>query len=233
MKITEITNTHRHEENGNVFYFDDDGKFHRDNDLPAIEWKNGTKEWYQHGERSRGPGAVEGAPPAVIGANGSKAWYYDGQQYDPLSGELYDNDDTARWYDDNNKLVKTRSHKKVASGNIEYVEHEIGKRPMVHVVTPRGDHTWFNMQGKVHRDDDLPAHTDFTGAKHWYKNGQLHRDNDLPAIEKPNGGKEWYRNGKLHRDGGKPAVVYKNKVEYWVDGKSSKTFDDADWRKHL
>ena len=34
---------------GNKFWFQN-GKFHRDGDLPAIEWASGDKEWYKNGE---------------------------------------------------------------------------------------------------------------------------------------------------------------------------------------
>ena len=46
------------------------GKLHRDGGLPAIEWANGTKEWWVNDKRHR-----EGGLPAVESANGSKVWY--------------------------------------------------------------------------------------------------------------------------------------------------------------
>ena len=36
---------------------------------------------------------------------------------------------------------------------------------------------------------------EFSNKKIWYKNGKLHRDNDLPAIEYSNGDKVWCKNG--------------------------------------
>jgi antitoxin component YwqK of YwqJK toxin-antitoxin module len=39
--------------------------------------------------------------------------------------------------------------------------------------------------------------TDSIGTVHWYQNGRLHRDNDLPAIECADGTKYWYQNGEL------------------------------------
>jgi hypothetical protein len=58
------------------WYFN--GKFHRDNGLPAIEWANGDKEWYVNGKCHR-----EGGLPAVEDANGHKEWYINGVQYYP------------------------------------------------------------------------------------------------------------------------------------------------------
>jgi len=41
---------------------------------------------------------------------------------------------------------------------------------------------------------DLP--TEFpNGDKMWYKNGKLHRENDLPAIEYKNGDRVWFIDG--------------------------------------
>ena len=71
-------------------------------------------------------------------------------------------------------------------------------------------HYWFK-NGKLHRDNDLPAIIFGIGDRYWYKNGELHRDNDLPAIICENGDQFWYKNGKLHRDNDLPA-------EIWIDG---------------
>jgi hypothetical protein len=72
------------------------------------------------------------------------------------------------------------------------------------------------MNGKLHRDNDLPAIEDAYGDKLWYINGKLHRDNGLPAVEYSNGSKEWCVNGKLHRLGGLPAREYANgTVKEW------------------
>jgi len=58
-------------------YMDDD-KFiiHRDNDLPAIEWANGSKAWYVNGQRHR-----DNNLPAIEWASGDKAWYVNGQRH--------------------------------------------------------------------------------------------------------------------------------------------------------
>jgi len=41
------------DDNGNRYWFDKDGKRHRDNDLPAIIWKDGSKFWFKHGQYIR------------------------------------------------------------------------------------------------------------------------------------------------------------------------------------
>lgn len=50
------------------------GKFHRDGDLPAVEWDDGGKEWYQNGKIHR-----EKDDPAIIRSNGDKEWWVNGR----------------------------------------------------------------------------------------------------------------------------------------------------------
>jgi len=40
-------------DNGDKYWYDDKGKFHRDNDLPAIVWIGNVNCWYFHGKRHR------------------------------------------------------------------------------------------------------------------------------------------------------------------------------------
>jgi len=49
-------------------YKDADGNIHRDGDLPAVEYRTGRKEWYQHGVQHRDDGK-----PAVTG-KGDEYW---------------------------------------------------------------------------------------------------------------------------------------------------------------
>lgn len=68
---------HKHQKkNGRYKEYDDiiwykDGKYHRDNDLPAYEEKEGTQAWYVHGKLHR-----ENDSPAIIRANGTKEWFF-------------------------------------------------------------------------------------------------------------------------------------------------------------
>jgi hypothetical protein len=57
-------------EYGNKYYYKDRQMaiFHRE-DGPAVEWWDGSKEWWLNGERHREDG------PAVECADGYKAWY--------------------------------------------------------------------------------------------------------------------------------------------------------------
>ena len=51
-------------------------KIHRDNDLPAVEWKDGVKVWYINDYIHRMTG------PAIEYSDGSKAWYINGEHID-------------------------------------------------------------------------------------------------------------------------------------------------------
>jgi hypothetical protein len=78
-----------------------------------------------------------------------------------------------------------------------------------------GNKTWYNENGELHRDNDLPAVEFINGDTEWYANGKLHRLNNLPAIENVNGDKLWNENGKCHHLGGLPAIEYANGRKEW------------------
>lgn len=52
-------------------------------------------------------------------------------------------------------------------------------------------------------------------AKEWYCYGRLHRDNDLPAHVHSCGYKAWYRYGSWHREGGGPAQIFQDGRRKW------------------
>lgn len=85
-------------------------------------------------------------------------------------------------------------------------------------IEKKGNLTFYYKDGKLHRDDDLPA---IEGPKYkaWYKEGLVHRDGALPAIES-DVYKEWWRNGLLYRDDNLPAIERKDgSKEWWRYGK--------------
>lgn len=78
-----------------------------------------------------------------------------------------------------------------------------------------GDQWWFQ-NGLRHRDGDQPAWiSQDESTKEWYQNGKLHRDGDQPAVIGSDGTKEWYQNGKLHRDGDQPAIIEADGAQEW------------------
>ena len=58
-------------ESGTKTWFNEEGEYHRDHG-PAIEYTDGTKEYYLYGKRHREDG------PAIEYSNGTKWWYLNG-----------------------------------------------------------------------------------------------------------------------------------------------------------
>jgi len=82
------------------------------------------------------------------------------------------------------------------------------------IIKADGEKLWYK-NGKRHRDNDLPAAIWKDGTQVYYKNDRLHRDNDLPAVIYPDGTKEWYKNDKQHRDNDLPAIIYFDGSKEW------------------
>lgn len=78
---------------------------------------------------------------------------------------------------------------------------------MTYKITNSLSQVW-SKNGKLHRDNDLPAVIRKDGTREWWVNGERHRENDLPAYIDFIGNKSWYKNGLLHRDGDFPAVEF-------------------------
>ena len=74
----------------------------------------------------------------------------------------------------------------------------------------------------------IESHTYPSGTKVWTRNGKLHRDNGLPAIERANGCREWWVRGKRRRCGGLPAVIEANGMKIYL-GESWDEFGSS-WR---
>ena len=63
---------------GNKFWYKN-GKWHRDDDLPAIEWADGSKNWYKNNLYHR-----DNNLPAIEYSNSTKFWYKNGIRYYPI-----------------------------------------------------------------------------------------------------------------------------------------------------
>jgi hypothetical protein len=89
-----------------------------------------------------------------------------------------------------------------------------------------GSQKWYDGDGKLHRNCDLPAWVEQDGWQAWYKHGQQHRDGDMAAEMWPDGTKWWYQHGAKHRDGDMPAVVWPDGHQAWhKHGKLHRSFD--------
>jgi hypothetical protein len=83
---------------------------------------------------------------------------------------------------------------------------------------------WYDLNKKIHRNNDKPAAILYNGTKFWYRHGLTHRDSDKPAVM-GNDGYRWYKNGKLHRDYDLPAIIE-------VDVSTFPIYVSMDWYKN-
>jgi len=115
------------DEHGNEFWKLPSGDYHRENDLPAIERVNGTKEWWLNGKLHR-----DNDLPAYEHVGGDKAWYVngechrtngpaveyaDGDKYWWLEGIRY----TEEKYNEKVKKYKTEDKENINSYSQEYL----------------------------------------------------------------------------------------------------------------
>jgi len=89
--------------------------------------------------------------------------------------------------------------------------HKDGDLPAIKYTN--GTQFWYK-NGQLHREDDLPAIILENGSQEWWKNDQPHREGDLPAVH-ADGSQWWYKNGQLHREGDLPAIIYANGSQFW------------------
>ena len=79
---------------GNVIiYTNACGEYHR-LDGPAVEWSDGTKEWYQNGHLHRLDG------PAYEGANGEREWRIEGKLHRLDGPAIEYSDGSKQWWID-------------------------------------------------------------------------------------------------------------------------------------
>ncbi len=119
------------------------GQCHRDNDLPAIIYANGTQQWYQHDKLHR-----DNDLPAIIYADGTQQWYQHGQRHrdNDLPAVIRANG-TQQWYH-HNELHRNNDLPAVTYAN--------------------GTQKWYQ-RGKLHRDNDLPAIIWADGTQQWWR----------------------------------------------------------------
>ncbi len=87
---------------------DKNGLSHRDNDLPAIEYDNGIKCWYQNGKLHR-----ENDLPAIEGYDGTKCWYKNDNAHRIGNPAIIYHDNTERFYINGIKYTKENYWKEI------------------------------------------------------------------------------------------------------------------------
>jgi hypothetical protein len=107
------------------------GKLHRDGDMPAVIRTNGEQQWFQNGKRHR-----DHDLPAIIYTCGTQKWYQNDKLHrdNDLPAEMYASG-TQKWYQ-NDKLQR--------DNDLPAIVHEDGSKE------------WFQ-NGKRHRSNNKPA----------------------------------------------------------------------------
>lgn len=154
-----------------------DGKLHRDGDLPAFRFRGYPRRTEWW---KYGMKHRDGDQPAVIVETWRLEWWQNDLRHrENVQPAIVLADGTREWW-------------------------LLGKKYMV--AWPWGKRSWYR-DGKLHRDDDLPAVIEADGSQMWYQHGKLHRRGDRPAVVWANGSQHWWKRGMLHREDGQPAIV--------------------------
>jgi hypothetical protein len=93
------------------------GKIHRE-DGPAVEYVDGSKEWYLNDKLHREDG------PAMEWANGSKSWWLNGKLHREDGPAMEWADGDKSWYL-NGKQVTKEEHKRMTSKVVEMASVEM------------------------------------------------------------------------------------------------------------
>jgi len=87
---------------GNQRWYNKADQLHRENDLPAVIYKNGSKEWWKNGKRHR-----ENDMPAVININGYNAWLVNGVSHRENDKPATIWADGSRFWYKNDELIRS------------------------------------------------------------------------------------------------------------------------------
>jgi hypothetical protein len=200
------------------YHYDEEGRLHRDDDLPAIEKASGFRAWFRHGV----PWRKDPTLPHEIDQYGTMMW----RDADNL---LHRDDDLPAY------VTKTGQMKWIRHGKYWRADPNKPHR-IINVIC---EHQWLETDvsvehAQLHRDNDLPALIQYNPSgtiklQNWFRRGEPWRpDPALPHGVNAESTMIWYdADKKLHRDDDNPAVVYSNGTMTWfqhgVPGRSDPT----------
>ncbi len=220
-------------EKGDKFWYNIEGKLHRDGDKPAIIRTNGVQEWWRNGQRHRNGDkpAIEAisatgwwrewykddkrhryGKPAMESSRGIKCFYNKGKLVKDETIPLIEHRVDWEFLKDIRKIWKRIGHEGVPNPDCNCGFLGPGK-PHFCLHEKDGNKFWLSW-GVLHREDDLPAVELKDGTKEWWIWGKRHRKG-APAVVRANGNKEWWWFGKRHREGDKPAIELKDGDKLW------------------
>jgi len=152
------------------YWYEFDGKIHRDDDCPAVVYHG--VEWWKNGHRHRKTTGSAGRTLPAVHRNGTSEWW--------VNGKLHREDRDEDGY----TLPAV-----ISEGYQAWYQHGLMHR------SSSSDET----KGNLRLEGDLPALVLSNGRQEWWKEGKRHRLNG-PAVSYPDGRGEWWREGVMHRD---------------------------------
>ena len=93
---------------GDVHYYNALGQLHREFG-PAVEYSDGSREWYQNGQRHR----IDG--PAIETPDGHRAWYQNGHRHRIDGPAVEYSDGVCEWHINGKELTEAEWQQAVAS----------------------------------------------------------------------------------------------------------------------
>jgi hypothetical protein len=118
--------------------------------------------------------------------------------------------DVERWYDRKGNLHRAGAPSSLhPQGQIEFHHYGVRRGAIWGEAS-----AWYDQRGLRHRDDGLPALTDFDGNRFWIDHGRLHNP-DGPSIIRVDGTCEWHMFGLRHRQDGGPTIIEPNGIEHY------------------
>jgi hypothetical protein len=163
------------------------GQLHRNYDLPAVVYSNGTMCWYQYGVPCR-----SNDKPAVVLEN-TRIWFVNGYIGRVNDKPAIEDQNGNYWF----QGTPIHTINDVLQGN--------SFNPM-----------WWYRQKYYHRNGDEPAFVG-EDIMIWFNHGIIHRSGGRPAyIDNRNGIYEWWVNDRLYRKKGKCTVMNSYGDREWV-----------------
>ncbi len=199
------------------------GQIHRDGDLPAKEYKNGDKWWYQNDINFRANDL-----PTIVRNNGRQVWLNAEGYLNRLTGPaiINSNGDEEYWIRAK-KYSSKEEWEKIASNYFEYwLQFEKNDPPN----KIKDGIKYYNQDVVTSRAYDRPAEVGPEYVK-WLKNGKRHRNGDKPALIWKDGTKCWFQNGKLSRLNGPAYIDCVGREEYWINGTHFSSKEE--WQKEI
>jgi hypothetical protein len=81
------------------------------------------------------------------------------------------------------------------------------------IVSDKGK-SW-RLDGKLHREHDLPAYVGNDGERKWHRRGRLYRANDKPGYISFNGDCSWCEHGRTQRGHDRPSYIFAKGSRTW------------------